>query len=135
ADDTFDVVLEDGSLVRWNNQGNALVPAGYGAKPVVAKLVMATHRSGLVATAANGGVIKVSFNGPTQRSEVDLQGHTSAVVGLSWHPQGRRLASISNDRTVRIWDIETGNEMLRFDGRNFLADYGVHAQLFAAAWT
>src|SRR4029079_493849 len=81
ADDTFDVVLEDGSLVRWNNQGNALVPAGYGAKPVVAKLVMATHRSGLVATAANGGVIKVSFNGPTQRSEVDLQGHTSAVVG------------------------------------------------------
>ena len=34
---------------------------------------------------------------------VVLQGHTEGVYGLVWSPDGRRLASTSGDKTVRVW--------------------------------
>lgn len=32
-----------------------------------------------------------------------LEGHTSTVWGLTFDPSGQRLASCSDDRTVKIW--------------------------------
>ncbi|EDR00706.1 uncharacterized protein LACBIDRAFT_395936 [Laccaria bicolor S238N-H82] len=37
-----------------------------------------------------------------------LSGHTSTVCSVTFSPDNRRIASGSNDRTVRIWDAETG---------------------------
>ena len=31
-------------------------------------------------------------------------GHTDAVFGVSWSPDGCRIASASLDRTVQVWD-------------------------------
>lgn len=39
-----------------------------------------------------------------------LKGHTSIASSVAWHPGGRKLASASDDLTVRIWDVMTGNE-------------------------
>ena len=36
-----------------------------------------------------------------------LQGHTSWVLDLSIIPNGQYMASASNDKTVKIWDLET----------------------------
>ena len=41
-----------------------------------------------------------------------LRGHDNFVHRIAWSPDGRRLASPSKDRTVRIWDAETA-ELLR----------------------
>ena len=41
-----------------------------------------------------------------------LQGHTSAVLKVAWHPGGNRLASASSDHSVRVWDLITGKLML-----------------------
>jgi WD40 repeat protein len=41
-----------------------------------------------------------------------LAGHTNIVRGLSFSPDGRRLASGGYDRCVRVWDPDTG-ELLR----------------------
>ena len=37
-----------------------------------------------------------------------LEGHTSDIETLALSPDGKQLASSSNDTTVRVWDVATG---------------------------
>jgi WD40 repeat protein len=41
-----------------------------------------------------------------------LEGHTAAIEGLAFHPNGEWLATASDDFTMKIWDTTTG-ELLR----------------------
>ena len=37
-----------------------------------------------------------------------LEGHTSRVTKIVFSPDGATLASASEDRTIRLWDVATG---------------------------
>ncbi len=43
-------------------------------------------------------------------------GHTSRVTAIAWSPKAAQLASASYDKTVRIWDATTGNNILQYRG-------------------
>jgi eukaryotic-like serine/threonine-protein kinase len=45
-----------------------------------------------------------------------VQAHTDAVPGISFHPDGRRLATAGVDGKIRIWDAKTGMETLSLRG-------------------
>jgi WD40 repeat protein/serine/threonine protein kinase len=49
-----------------------------------------------------------------------LHGHTERVACLVFSPDGKRLASASFDKTVRLWDTETGDELLALRGHEDL---------------
>ena len=49
---------------------------------------------------------------------ITRQGHSDIVISVSFSPDGRRIVSGSSDRTIRIWDAESGQELLKLEGHS-----------------
>ncbi len=48
--------------------------------------------------------------------ELTLKGHSGGVRDVAFSPDGQRLASGSNDKTLKIWDSATGKELFALKG-------------------
>src|SRR5206468_4147445 len=44
-----------------------------------------------------------------------LSGHEQGVSCIAFTPDGLRALSSGGDRTIRLWDVETGLELRKFD--------------------
>lgn len=47
-----------------------------------------------------------------------FRGHSGGVNACAYSPDGRRVLSGSDDRTLREWDASTGQELRRFEGHS-----------------
>jgi WD40 repeat protein len=53
--------------------------------------------------------------------------HTSRVTSVAWSARGTRIASASYDKTVRVWDV--------IDGGNLITYHGHWDRVLAVAWS
>ena len=56
-----------------------------------------------------------------------LEGHEGPIERIDWSPDGRMLASASNDMTVRLWDAGTGKPIRTLKGHDSI--------VYSAAWS
>ena len=53
---------------------------------------------------------------PPARKQRTFSGHTQAVIGIAFSPDGRYVLTGSIDWTAKLWDAATGAEVRTFSG-------------------
>ncbi|MFC1794056.1 hypothetical protein ACFL3Q_10775, partial [Planctomycetota bacterium] len=67
-----------------------------------------------IATAVWDGTVLICNS--EYEEPASLEGHADGIRGIAYNADGTRLASISDDLTIRLWDTGTGREILVLDG-------------------
>src|SRR5262249_7134383 len=49
-----------------------------------------------------------------------LVGHQFSIAGMAFSPDSAKLATASWDRTVRVWDVSTGKQLLRLEHDDYV---------------
>lgn len=110
----------DGTIRVWNLGGTDKIPLIIiqpppAEQPYHALALTFSADSKLLAAGGTDGQVRIldSATGVQARA---MQGHTSSVTGLAFHPTGSVLASASKDRTVRLWNPANGQAFKVLEG-------------------
>jgi WD40 repeat protein/serine/threonine protein kinase len=116
-------VLFGRSLRIWNWATRAW--RGIGDERMASPCVLVySPNSRLLAVGHDNGTILVLDAG-SQEVLARLYSHTSQITGLAYSVDGRTLASSSLDGTVRLWHVDTWQEMFTLDDRRRRGVYSV----------
>src|SRR5438067_2111633 len=56
-----------------------------------------------------------------------LRGHTKSIGRIAWSPDGQRLASASNDKTIRLWETASGKHLQTLERHT--------GEVYSVAWS
>ncbi|RKU09711.1 hypothetical protein C6501_15010 [Candidatus Poribacteria bacterium] len=130
----------DGSLSVWNTHSGDKI-SDYRIEAHKGELSPGQKRTSYYSSGGTNGVTVFSQNGymlatplnnerasfnivlweiPDGKLQFWLKGHTNKINALAFTPNGKMLASGSDDGTIRVWDASTGTEMLSLSSDNTL---------------
>jgi WD40 repeat protein len=97
-----------GTIRWWRVSPDAPTSAGVLLETQVTSAAFAADATALAVGGADGRIRIIDAIDRSTRTT--LSGHTAGVYPIAISPDGRTLASRSQDHTLRIWDIATGVE-------------------------
>ncbi len=102
--------IQGGNVLRIGHSPLALQPFRQDPRSSL-PLALTDGQGGLRVAVLTGNGQVVSLLDPRRNyAGTDLRGHTDRITGLAGTPRTNRLASVSRDGTLRIWDATNGRE-------------------------
>jgi WD40 repeat protein len=104
----------------------------FGTPPEVTVCAVAFSPDSRRLATAHGSTLVV-WDTAAGKELVTFEGHTGKVSGLAFSPGGRRLASICDDGTVKVWHTVTGKCLLTLQGGGRAVAFSPDGRRLAAA--
>jgi WD40 repeat protein len=98
---------------KWISRRRIVVGIGAGLAGVVSIGIVFWVRSGAFSQHPSS-----SHSSNVGKTRYIYQGHTDGVNALAWSPDGRRIATASDDFTMQVWDALTGRERVVYQQKN-----------------
>jgi WD40 repeat protein len=115
----------DGGVTLWDPatgeavrtiKGHARPVRGLAFRPDGRRLASVSGMTMSVASSAREAGQVMVLDVATGEPVRTLTGHTDGVFGVAYSPDGKRLATGSDDGTIKLWDPATGQEVLTLRG-------------------
>ena len=136
---------QDGAVKVWDI-GTGAELAGFRGHKDALRCVCFSPDGRRIASGGLDATVRI-WDSRTGAAQLELKGHKThedvagsreplAVWSVAFSPDGHRIASSSSDRTVRVWNAATGNEILTFRGhaeRAYCVAFSPDGQRIASA--
>jgi WD40 repeat protein len=101
----------DGTLLYWDASTGQIV-GRFPKHPQEIRSVAFSPMGDFIATASGFTVRLFDVRGQELRK---FSGHTGSIKCLEFAPDGKRLLTGADDKTLRLWEVSTGREVQRFN--------------------
>jgi WD40 repeat protein/tRNA A-37 threonylcarbamoyl transferase component Bud32 len=111
--DRITAIRSDGELTVWDSESFEVINSGdFGGSCEITTSAFSSDGSRMAIGYADGELAICRITPPG--IERSIRAHRDAVFAIAFSPDGLRVATGGNDQVLKVWDVESGSELLAF---------------------